>query len=43
MQHELTFEFKFSKDPLSDKYKNISFDEYLTLAKERMQRLAKML
>ena len=43
MQHELTFEFKFSKDPLSDKYKNMNFDEYLTLAKERMQKLAKML
>ena len=42
MQNELTFEFKFSNDSLIDKYKAISFDEYLSLAKSRMQKLAKM-
>ena len=43
LQNELTFEFKFSKDPLSDKYRALSFDEYLELAKSRMLRLAKMI
>lgn len=43
MQKELTFEFKFSDDILSEKYKKMSFDKYLDLAKERMLRLANMI
>ncbi len=39
MQGELTFELKISKDPLSDKYRQMIIDEYLEKAKERMQKL----
>lgn len=37
MEHELTFELKFIKDPLADKYRQMSFDEYLALAKQRIE------
>lgn len=40
MQHELTFELKFAKDPVSNKYKQMPFDDYLTLAKQRIQKFA---
>lgn len=39
MQNELTFELKISNDPFSERYKNLDFDSYLTLAKQRMDKL----
>lgn len=38
MQNELTFELKFAKDKLADKYRRMSFDDYLILAKQRIQK-----
>lgn len=43
MQNELTFEFKFCKDAIADKYRQMSFDQYLKTAKEKMEKLANML
>jgi sugar phosphate isomerase/epimerase len=39
MQHELTFELKFAKDSIADKYRQMAFDDYLTLAKQRINKL----
>ncbi len=43
MQNELTFELKICKDALADKYRQMSFDDYLSFAKSRMQKVASML
>ena len=37
MQNELTFELKFAKDKLADRYRQMSFDDYLALAKTRIE------
>ncbi len=37
MEHELTFEFKISKDAVSNKYRQMSFDDYLALAKKKIE------
>ncbi len=37
MQNELTFELKIIKSHLAEKYKSMSFDEYLLLAKQRIE------
>lgn len=43
LENELTFELKFCKDEIADKYRQMNFDDYLSLAKERMIKVANLL
>lgn len=42
LKSELTFELKISKDEASNKYRQMSFDEYLDLAFSRMKKFANL-
>lgn len=42
LENELTFELKFSKDELSNKYREMSFDAYLDRVKQSMEKLARL-
>jgi sugar phosphate isomerase/epimerase len=43
LENELTFELKIHKDSVADKYRKMDFDDYLTLATQRMKKVASML
>ena len=43
LENELTFELKFCKDSIADKYRQMNFDKYLSLVKTRMEKVANLL